>query len=257
MTDECRKAIESYLERLRGSFQVRDSQDGCIVVTPFMRRDNDFIEVALVSQPDGSILVTDYAETVDYLALEGLNIHRSREARRCLDQTARRFNVEIVDDEIRAIAAPDTLGETFERVVQAAQDVAYLVYRRLRRPAPTFDEKVERVLIGEGIKYDPEFRVEGVARTHTFRFYVDSEKNALLQPLSATSPHSALVKAERLAFSWFDIRDPWPNYRKIAVVDDEKGKERLWSPDALTTLETYSDLVIRWTRYDELVPALR
>ena len=257
MTDNCKTAVEQYVKALAEGFEVQETEGGCIVVTPYVRRDNDLIEIGVERQPDGRFLVTDYGETLAYLNLSGVNISRSPEVKRTLAQIGKRFRVEIAEDDISAFASDDALGPALENVINAVVDAAYLVYKRRRHPPVSFDERVEKLLISEGFTYDSTFPVRGKTEVHRFRFHVNSRSNSLIEPLTATSGNSALAKAERLAFRWLDIVSAEIPYQKIVIVDDEGPKTTIWTGRPIEVLSGYSDAVILWSGVSQLAGRLR
>lgn len=248
----CEQAISSYVEALRASFEAIPTDGGCVVITPFLRSDNECIELDLITQSEGKILITDNSDTVAYLFVHGLNVSRSRELRRLLTQIASRFNVQIESDEIFKLTDIDSLGESMNSMLNAIQDVSYLIYKKVRRGPVSFYEEVEKFLIGHEIRYDPQFPVQGKSYVHNFRFHLDDRKHILIEPLTATSPHAALVRAERLAFWWTDIGGLHPQYRKVAVLDDIGKREPLWHGRPSSVLEQYSGAVILWSKKQRL-----
>ena len=70
----CEQAISSYVEALRASFEAIPTDRGCVVITPFLRSDNECIELDLITQSEGKILITDNSDTIAYLFVNGLNV---------------------------------------------------------------------------------------------------------------------------------------------------------------------------------------
>lgn len=254
--DYCAQAIEAFLETLRNSFEILLGDEGCILVSPFLRSDNECIEIELITQSNGEIKITDNCDTLDYLFVNGLNVGRSKELQRRVGHIAKRFGVELHGEEVIRMSVPNELGRAIYSFVGAVQEISYLIYRKLRRPPPTFDEEVEKFLIANNVSYDPDFKLQGKSRENTFRFHINKQHQMLLEPVTATSYHAALVKAERLAFRWVDIRDLWPIYRKVAIIDDIEVKSQLWVDHPLKILAEYSNLVIKWSQNQRLIEAL-
>jgi hypothetical protein len=249
----CAQAISSYIEALRASFEVIPTDKGCVVVTPFLRSDNECIELEFIVQPEGKLLITDNSDTINYLFVHGLNVSRSRELKRLLSQIASRFNVQIESDEIFKLTDFDSLGESVSSMLNALQDVSYLIYKKVRRGPVSFYDEVEKFLISHEVRYDPQFPVQGKSYVHNFRFHLDDRKHILIEPLTATTPHAALVRAERLALWWIDISNLHPLYRKVAVLDDIGKRETVWHGRPNSVLEQYSDIVILWSKKERLV----
>jgi hypothetical protein len=252
MTDDCKRLVEDYVRSLQGSFRVQETEHGCIIVTPFMRRDNDLIEIGVEPMPDGRLLLTDYGETIAFLNLSGVNVSRSPEVKRILAQTAKRFSVEIGQDDISVFVREGDLAQAFQHMVEAVNGVAHLVYKRQRRPPTAFDDKVEKILISNGYGYEPDFPVQGRTELHRFRFYLNGRYRALIDPLSATSATAALAKAERQAFRWVDINGVGADYTKLVILDNEGPRHQFWDGRPTEVLSGYSDGVVLWSAIDQL-----
>jgi hypothetical protein len=141
-------------------------------------------------------------------------------------------------------------------MLNAIQDVSYLIYKKVRRGPVSFYEEVEKFLIGHEVRYDPQFSVQGKAYRHNFRFHLDDRKHILIEPLTATSPHAAVIKAGRLVYWWVDIAAVSPRYRKVAVLDDTGKREGFWHGEPISALEAYSDAVVLWSKKERLVETI-
>jgi hypothetical protein len=251
----CEKAISALMEKLGSLFRVTPTDSGCFIVTPFLRSDNEAIEIEIIQQPN-NYLLTDGCETIDYLFVNGLSVWRSREIGRMLKHIGERWGINVSHDEISKTTDLENLGSAMYSILGAVQDASYLIYKKQHKTPVTFDDEVEKFLIGHEIRYDAHFRVTGKSRERNFRFHVNGNGHALIHPLTATSPHSAMVKAERLALWWVDIRDLKPRYHKIAVIDDVGSKKELWEADTIRELKEYSDDVVLWSNNESLSEAV-
>ncbi len=249
----CHDAIASYINTLSSSFRVVPAEKGCLLIMPFMRLDNEYIEIELAAQSDGKILITDSGDTFGYLFINGLLINKSREFKRTIKQIAGRFNVQIENDEIFKLADIASLGESLNNVICAVQDVSYLIYKKMLRSPTSFPDEVEKFLIGSKVSYDPNFTVQGKSYLHTVRLHLNGDRHMLMEPLSATSAHVALVKAERLAFWWTDIKKVEPKYRTVSVIDNVGKRDPFWVGKPFNVLEEYSDHVALWSKKDQLL----
>jgi hypothetical protein len=256
MDELCKRAISEYTNTLKGHFECVQTEKGCLLITPFLRSDNEYIEIELSEQPDGNIILTDNAETIAFLNVHGLNVNRSRDVRRALVTIKKRFNIEIENDEIYTLAQPDSIGESIDFLLNAIQDASYLIYKKVRRGPVSFYDEVEKYLIQNEIRYDPQFPIQGKAAIHTFRFHLNDRRRMLVEPLTATSPPAALDRAERLAFRWVDISFAHPEYHKTAVIDNTGKRESIWEGKPINTLEKYSDTLVLWSKKDQLLRAI-
>jgi hypothetical protein len=251
----CETAISALIDKLGSLFKITPIESGCIITTPYLRSDNEAIEIEIIQQPN-NYLITDGCETIDYLFVNGLSVWRSREISRMLKHIQERWGVQVSHDEISRTTDMENIGSAMYSILGAIQDVSYLIYKKQHKVPVTFDDEVEKYLIGHEIRYDTNFRVAGKTRERNFKFHINGTGHALIHPLSATSPHSAIVKAERLAFWWVDIRDLLPEYYKIAIIDDVGSKKEFWETETVKELKEYSDELVQWSDCEYLIEAL-
>ena len=127
----------------------------------------------------------------------------------------------------------------------ASLDLSYLVFRRRERATLSFEDRVEAELIRAGAHYQNDVEIQGRTKLNHFKFFVNGDRNAIVQPLSATSRSAADAKAERFLFHVFDVRERSPQYRVYPIVDDRAEAAPLWVGDTLQSLSEYTDGVIR------------
>ena len=251
----CREALEQLSTNLKEGFGFEPTETGCMLITPFLRSDNEHIEIELVAE-NGKLIITDNCETSDYLFVNGLDPERSRAIQRQIKQIAARFSVTWSAGELFNECDLNEVGPSFWRVLNAVQEASSLIHKRMHKLQPTFDEQVEKELIAHELPYESNFEVPGKSRVHRFRFYLNDQRNSLVEPITATSPNAAQGKAERLAFQWVDGSEKAGRpYRKIAVVDDV-SESSIWTQDVLSILKTYSDYVVFWTNRSQLLGVL-
>ncbi|MEK7806563.1 MAG: hypothetical protein AAB528_02420, partial [Chloroflexota bacterium] len=54
----CTEIVRNYAAAISDQIAVETNQDGCVILTPFLRPDGDFIEVAAESGADGVVRLT-------------------------------------------------------------------------------------------------------------------------------------------------------------------------------------------------------
>ncbi|MDI6815313.1 MAG: DUF1828 domain-containing protein [Dehalococcoidales bacterium] len=244
------QTISQYVEFVRNLFTVRESEERRLIVTPFTRPDGEYIELQLVEQNGGKVLITDNCNTIDYLFTNGINVETT-EFEALLSLIARNFGVTKSDEEIYRIATKEELANDVHRMLNAMIGMSFLIYRR-RLPQPTqlrfrrkFPTQVRDTLNKMKIPYEPK-SIKGKFITHTIPFCASQEY--LIYPLTADTEDSALSQAMLLGFRWIDIREAGNKYRRITVIDDATPKKRTyWENGPLQILSALSDKVARWS----------
>jgi hypothetical protein len=244
----CDSVVNKFLENLKVDFKIHHLENRCIIVTPFLYP--DFASIELFLEPVGdNILLTDEGETLNMLFMNGLNIEKNKALYKEVKEIAQSHNVDVQHSAISITTNPDQLGEASQNILNAIQAIAYLVYKRRNIEQATFDDEVEKLLISNEVKYDSNYVIRGKANRHKIKFHVNSNRNLLIEPISAATIQGARSTAKLAAYKWLDIRQVNTILRFVSVIDDREQKwENLWSDEeAKNAIYTHSDEVIRWT----------
>lgn len=257
-TEFCDIAVQKFIENMKSEFETYPVEDRCCIVTPFYYPNFGAIEFFL-SEVGDRVLLSDEGETLNMLFVSGITIEKNKDLYKEAKRIASSYGVELSNSDISVISSPSELGTASQNLISAIQAIAFLIYKRRNVEQATFDDEVEKLLISHEVKYDFNYIVRGQANRNKIKFHVNSNKNLLIEPVSAATIQGARSKAKLVAFKWFDIRSVNKKLRFISIVDDRDEKwDSLWSDDeAKNTITTYSDEVIRWTiEQDKLVDLL-
>ena len=245
----CAEIVSQYLARLSTDFEVSPSDSGCYVATPFTRPDGEVIEFEIINLPGGRARLADMGDTLGYLYVNGLTLTRG-----VLDRArdiARGYGVSFERNALLVELAGDSpaAGEELHRLLQATLAVTHLVQGRRAGGRVVFDDEVESFIIQAGVTYDSDYRVRGLREVHTFKFYVNSGANLLIQPLSAASTSAAHSLAERWAYRLIDTVQQNDHLRPVVVLDDRKARSGVWTTGARAPI---GDFAILWEDKEQL-----
>lgn len=243
----CNLVVEQLISHLESSFEIQPFENGCIIVSPFTYSDLASIEFA-IEPIGGGYLLTDHGETLNMLFVSGLTVEPNRQLLNQVQHIANARGVQFERSALSVIASEEQLGEAAYQLLDAIQAVGFLIYKRKSHIYTTFDDEVEEFLIENEVVYDTDKIVRGRANTHKLKFFVNSNRNLLLEPISAATIPSARNKAKAAAYKFMDIREVIPSYRFTVIVDDrEKRWETIWSDDeAFNAISVHADQVVRW-----------
>lgn len=245
MCDDFIKIIQSHLASGFESFKINEK---CLIVTPFRYPDFASIEYSVKAIND-KFLLSDDGETLNMLFVNGLTIENNKDLSNQIRRIAKSHKVEFNNSEISIISDQDDLGNASSNLINAIQAIGFILYKRRNITFDTFDDEVEKLLISNEVKYDSPFDVSGEAiYHHKIKFHINTNKNLLIEPITANSMQSARTKAIKTAFKWFDIEKVNQKYQFITVIDDRDKKwEEIWiDEEARKTVYTYSSKVFRW-----------
>ena len=244
---ECSDAIARYLATLNDDFQAVGNGEECVLATPFVRPDGEGIEVEFMIQPDGSATMSDMGSTISYLYVNGLTLSRT-----LMNQSrdiARSHGVQIRRNALSVHVSPGSIGQSIHGLIQAALEVSSLIHKRRPTSRVQFNDEVESLIIHSGATYDVGYKVDGKHEDHTIKFHVNSGRNLLIHPLSASAEAAARSWAERLAYRFADIRNLDQVWRPVAVLDDRSSRAEVWTTFTRTPITEYA---IMWSEQDEL-----
>ena len=251
-TNFCDEVVNSYMQTLSNGIKVIPSDSGCFVVTPFTKPDGEGIELELETLPNGNILINDMGDTLGYLFVNGLTLSKS-----VMDKASfiSKCHGVFIESEILSIETkPEDAGKALHELIQAVIGVTDLI--QLRRSTTSrrikFDNEVAAFVIRSGVTYDADYQVKGTREKHNFRFHINSDRNLLIQPLTASTESAALKLAERWAYHFQDTVQAEENWYPVAVLDDHNGAE-IWTPHALGPIQEYA---ILWSQKDQLAQLL-
>jgi len=244
----CDTTIVQFIKHLQDGFTAYQLENRCIVITPFLYPDFASIEYSIEPVGDGYLL-TDNAETLNMLYINGLTVETNRDLYKQISQIAKNYGAELNGSDISVIAQFNNLGEASYRLLNALQAIGHILYKRRAISFNAFEDEVEKVFIANEVKYDYNYLIQGHANTHKIKFHVNTNRNVLIEPITAASFSSARNKAKLVAYKWLDIRQVNQVLRFVAVIDDRDKKwDNVWSDEeARRTIFTHSNDVIRWT----------
>lgn len=242
----CAELLERLGRGIASQFEAYPEGKDCVIVTPFTYPDLASIEIRVLLEEDSCVL-TDEGETLGMLHVNGLTLEAHPPLMREATAIAAAHGIRLHDSTLSTEVTADRIAEAVTGMVNAIQAVGHLLYRRRHRARPEFADELERLLIAKRVPYSPGFMVRGAANVHRIAFHVDSGRDLLVEPLSATTVASARTKARITAYKWIDIKRVNDRYHTLVVVDDREGRSSVWADEeAWNTVRTYSDRVVRW-----------
>ncbi len=191
-------------------------------------------------------------DTIGYLWVNGLTLSRAKiEKARGISLP---FGVTLENNILSIYAEPETVGEALHGLIQAALGVTDLIHTD--RPASLnrvrFANAVESFIIRSGATYDADYEVRGQRRRHKFGFHVNTGRNLLVQPITASTEAVALKRAEQWESRFMDVTKANETWFPVAVLDD-RGKRSVWTPDAIAPIRQHA---IVWADKDRLAALL-
>ena len=217
------------------------------MLTPYIRPDGEAISLYAESKGTAVIRLSDAGDTLGYLYVNGLTLTRTLISR--IRQIARSFDTSLDGNSLFSDCSEDTVGEAIHNTIQAILAVTSLIHGRRASSRVLFDNEVESYIINAGVTYDFEYMVPGQRESHVFKFHINSGRNLLVQPLSASTESAAHSLAERWSYRFIDTTERDSFWRPLAVLDDRGARHSVWTARATAPIH---DKIIRWANRQDL-----
>ena len=243
---KCEQVVHRYVDELSEDVQLESINDGCVITTPFLLPDSDYVEITARFLPNGDVRLTDTGDTIGFLWVNGLSLSRA-----ILDDVrriARRYGVSVARNEL--VVDSDEENNPLHRLIQAILAIAALIEKRRPYARLNFSEEVEAAIIARGSNYDSPYQVAGKQESHTVRFHVDGDRRILAQPLSQATEPAARAVAERSYYLFDDILNQTSDWKCFALLDDRGNRKAIWTDHALVPLRAVST-VVPWSEGKE------
>lgn len=251
----CTEIVRNYAAAISDQISVESNRHGCVILTPFLLPDGDFIEVAAESGVDGVVRLTDMGETIAFLHSSGLSI--SRRVLNDIRRVSHRYGVDLSINELVIGAQTSSDINPLHALLQAALGVAALIEKRRPYVRGRFDEEVEAAIIVQGRPYDNDYTVLGEKDRHTVRFHINGGLPVLAQPFSQTNEQAARALFERWFYRFHDILQRQSTWLCYALLDDRGERKLVWTPHVQVPLRDVKNLhIVPWSEKQQFLEVL-
>ena len=131
LSDIGEKAIGEYLKCLSNSFDLAPPENGCYMLTPFIRPDGEAIGLEITLLPNEDIRVSDLGDTLGYLYVNGLTPDLT--APSYAHSIAAAFGAAFGDSGMTIDSRPADLGGSVHNLIQSILAVTSFAQGRASR----------------------------------------------------------------------------------------------------------------------------
>ena len=243
---------EAYAQWTSENVRFDDVDGGIAIITPFLDRFNDFIEIAIY--PDGEkVRVSDVGATLSVANSDGRRVTRSKQYK--LDEILSRFDLEQSDGEIWRKVWLLEVPETVHLLAQAiATWQGATLDNPQRRPVDRITFDMGATLQRSRVPF--ERRVQLPSRSsfkHTADFVVRDNGTFQHHVISAL-PNVGERSSQQYIFSVIDTTEQYAERhgsepRYVALFDDAKVNQ---DDEKLQSFRTYDIVPMAWSEAKEL-----
>jgi hypothetical protein len=239
---DCTEILRPALEEHLDSYQIRQDQHECELVTPFQKPDGDLIRVWVRGIEANNYVITDYGETFAMLEMQGVN-PQSRARSEDIERIWNRYSLSTANDEVRIETTVNQLPTRIFDAIQAIQAVSYLIYTHERRSRGEFNTEVEAFFDDVGYQYDRDFSAPGQNEERKFDFRINHRRPYIVvDTLHSTSRQYLKQQTETVKLNWHEIKEQ-SGIEHAAIVDDVNGE---YDEATVGVLEERLDHFFRW-----------
>jgi len=255
-SDDCSKIVELYLRHLSQNFHVSKWSKGCIITTPFLKSDNDPMQMYIEKISDGSYYISDFGDTIADLEMIGLNIFSGKK-HELLDKSLKRHGISLAGSSLELRADRTNLADAVHRFIQTMGDINHLENMIRSREIVDFNKVVHEFLLDQKIEH------EYVERNYVPVVYQNQEipvdfkvsvelKGALgvlMRTYHVEDKNQAMNQVKSKVTSFYFLKVLNAPYKGISIVDMESA---IFTPTAYKHISASSDYVIDWKEREDL-----
>jgi hypothetical protein len=246
MIQEIEKLLEEYTNWLANKTHIKAVKDSVEITTPFLDRNNDYIQI-YVKETGNGYLLTDDSYTISDLVHSGCNLE-SDKRQDILNITLRGFGVKNINGELVVEATRNNFAQKKHSLLQTILALNDLFYLSSPFTTSIFLEDVTDWLKLKRIRYVSDAKFTGASGfDHIFDFTIPASVNYPARYIR-TINNPARDTAESFAFAWIDIKDVRSNSSAIAILNDNEKKI---SPNVVSAFLNYDIKPIPWSEREE------
>jgi hypothetical protein len=244
--------VNDYLKWLKSEYEEKELKNGWTsIITPYLNRRNDMIEIFLKKSGNGLYLISDGGETISDLEACGLNF--SSDKRQAILRSITN-GLGIHCDEQKNLTVKATIGELplkKHMLIQGIISIGDMFFLNSGNVRGIFLEEVQSWLNEVNAKYIDNFIINGDSGlTHHFDFALVGQTNKKRYLRVINNPDQKTIEA--YAFSWIDCKKNRPNDSEaVAILNDATNRRSISKlSDALKSCDI---LPLRWSKRESLV----
>lgn len=238
MIADIQRLLDDYTKWLKDRTVLREIHDWVEITTPYLDRDNDYIQIYAKARNGGYIL-TDDAQTITGLEQSGCSLESSKR-QELLRISLNGFGVTLHNKALELHATKDNFPLRKHNLLQAILAVNDMFYLAAPVVATLFREDVSAWLDLNDVRYTPYVKFTGKSGyDHVFDFVIPRSRH---QPerIVRTINRANRDAAQALAFSWIDTREVRPaESRAYAFLNDSEHAATATVVDALRSYDVH------------------
>jgi len=248
MIQEIQELLDKYTAWLRDNTTLREVEDSVEITTPYLDRNNDYIQI-YAKRANGGFILTDDSYTIEDLRMSGCNVE-TQKRQELLKLTLNGFGVMLNKEALEVHTSRERFALQKHNLLQAILAVTDLFYLAEPVVKSLFLEDVTSWLDLNEIRYTSKVKFTGkTGYDHCFDFVIPKSRKQperILQTINRPSRDTA----QAIAFAWIDTRDVRPGDSRAYAFLNDTDKEI--SAGVVDALKSYKVRPILWNKRDDV-----
>ncbi|MCL2058545.1 MAG: DUF1828 domain-containing protein [Oscillospiraceae bacterium] len=220
---DCQKMIGEYTEWLKKEITTASFGEYVEFTTPFLDRFNDYMQIYVKQNVDGTFSLTDDGYIIGNLISSGMTFRKGTNRRSMLDRIASNFNVIIDGEDITTTASTYNFPQKKHMMVQAMLSIDDLYVASPDSVKSMFLEDIETYFNANEIFFSRDFSVLGKTETiYTYDFLLQRTK---MKPERFCRGINRLTQDRRdiALFNWADTQEKRGNTGELIIIFNDEN----------------------------------
>ena len=253
MINEVQTLIDKYVLWLKDKTYLRELEGWVEITTPYLDRHNDFIQLYITKDREGSFLISDDGYTISDLEFTGFSFD-SPKRQELLNVTLNSYGIQSDKKTLSIKASEDNFALKKHNFIQSILAINDLFYLSSPFVSSLFLEDVMGFLDTHEVRYTPKVKFTGKSGyDHLFDFVIPKSKEKPERILKAIN-RPTKDQAESFLFAWMDTRDIRPKESTSFVFLN--NKEFTPGASVLSSFKNYGVNPILWSNKDDYIREL-
>ncbi|MCL1876111.1 MAG: DUF1828 domain-containing protein [Synergistaceae bacterium] len=245
---DIQKMIAEYSEWLRKEITINTFGEYVEITTPYLDRFNDYLQIYVRQNTDGTITLTDDGYIIESLISSGMTFKKGSNRKKMLDRIATNFSVTIDGEEIITNATPHSFPQKKHMMVQAMLAIDDLFVVSPENVKDLFLEDIETYFNANNVYFSRDFSLLGkTGNFYTYDFHLQRTKE---KPERFCRGINKLNQSKRdlALFNWIDTQEKRGNSGELIVIYND---DNLVSDDVLNGFYNYGIKAVPFNKRED------
>ena len=244
---------KTYVDWLKQNIEQYRLNDNTFRLTlPFLDRNNDYIEIYIIDNGDGTYHITDDGATINDLELGGFDFVNSNRRMYILEYIIASYGVtKTNNNELTVNCTSNDLPLKKHMLAQCMIKVSDMFYLSRSNVQSVFLDDVQKFLDVNDVRYVDNIYLTGKSKLTTHYDFAIARSKKSSERFIKVVNNMDLNSARNIIFAWNDTKDMRQHEAKLYTFIQNVDKKV--SSDAIGALKEYSINPALWTDRDKYI----